>query len=227
MSSFSSPFHLPYLPDLRAISSYLLIRYSPSFTQPVSFSFLLYRSMSDSLSVSNSLLPSSERASSKALEQFLRFHLMPDTTVLLPMQQLTEVLTIPNGKIVPIFHMPAWVIGVYNWRGEILWMVDLGHLLGLTASYQQANSASSYTAIVLQACDRQATSTNLKNQMLGVVVSRVEDIEWCNPDWIQSPPSSTITSEIAPFLRGYWLKNNGDMLAVIDGIAIIEAMPQA
>ena len=183
--------------------------------------------MSDSLSVSTSLLPSTEKASSKALEQFLRFHLMPDTTVLLPMQQLTEVLAIPNGKIVPIFHMPAWVLGVYNWRGEILWMIDLGHLVGLTPFYQQANSASSYTAIVLQTRDPQTTSTNLKNQMLGVVVSRVEDIEWCDPDWIQSPPSSIMTPEMAPFLRGYWLKTNGDMLVVIDGLAIIAAMPKA
>ncbi|HAA33553.1 MAG TPA: chemotaxis protein CheW, partial [Cyanobacteria bacterium UBA8553] len=55
--------------------------------------------MSDSLSV----LPATEKASSKALEQFLRFRLMPDTTVLLPMQQMTEVLAIPNGKIMPIF----------------------------------------------------------------------------------------------------------------------------
>jgi positive phototaxis protein PixI len=183
--------------------------------------------MSDSLSLSNSLLPSTdEKASSKALEQFLRFHLLPNTTALLPMQQLTEVLTIPNGKIVPIFHMPPWVMGVYNWRGEILWMVDLGHLLGLTPWYQQANSTSAYTAIVLQARSNQATSTNTKSQILGLIVSRVEDIEWCNPDWIQSPPASSVTPELAPFLRGYWLKPNGDMLVVIDGPAIMAAMPK-
>ncbi len=196
--------------------------------------------MSNSSSVPNSLLGTNPNAldsptqtlgdristSERASEQFLRFHLVPDTTALLPIQQLTEVLTIPRSQIVPIFHMPAWVMGVYNWRGEILWMVDLGHLLGLTPWHQQPSGTSSCTAVVLQDCSKQTTSTNLKSQMLGVVVNRVEDIEWCNSDWIQSPPSSTVTAELLPFLRGYWLKSNGDILAVIDGQAILAAMPK-
>jgi positive phototaxis protein PixI len=182
--------------------------------------------MSDSLSIREPQLAPTEKASSKALEQFLRFHLMPNTTALLPIQQLTEVLTIPISQIVPIFHMPPWVMGVYNWRGEILWMVDLGHLVGLTPWHQQPISTSAYTAVVLQAHSKQTTSINVQSQMLGVVVSRVEDIEWCNPDLIQSPPSSTVTPELVPFLRGYWLKSNGEMLLLIDGQAIMAAMPK-
>jgi positive phototaxis protein PixI len=183
--------------------------------------------MFDSLSVREPLLLSADSASSKVSEQFLRFHLIPDTTALLPIQQLTEVLTIPSGQIVPIFHMPPWVMGIYNWRGEILWMVDLGHLMGLTPWHEQAFSASAYTAVVLQIRSNQATPTNVKNQMIGLVVNRVEDIEWCNPDLIRSPLSSTVTPELVPFLRGYWLKSNGEMLLVIEGQAITAAMPKA
>ncbi|MBD1807408.1 purine-binding chemotaxis protein CheW [Microcoleus sp. FACHB-SPT15] len=188
--------------------------------------------MSDSLSIRNSLLPSTideinrVSPSDKASEQFLRFHLFPNTTALLPIQQLTEVLTISRDQIVPIFQMPPWVMGVYNWRGEILWMVDLGHLVGLTPWHQQPMSASEYPAIVLQTRANSTTPTNTNSQMLGIVVNQVEDIEWCNTDWIQSPPSSTVTPELTPFLRGYWLKPNGDMLVVIDGKAIIAAMPK-
>lgn len=188
--------------------------------------------MSNSLSVRDSLLlPSTDEinpvsTSSNASEQFLRFHLLPSTTALLPVEQLTEVLTIPNGQIVPIFHMPAWVMGVYNWRGEILWMVDLGHLFGLTPWHQQPLSTSAYTAVVLQARSNQAAATNVKSQMLGLVVNRIEDIESCNPDWIQSAPSSTISPELAQFLRGYWLTSNGEMLAVLETQAILAAMPK-
>ncbi len=189
--------------------------------------------MSDSLSGSEPLLLPSQRDpaghadSPRASEQFLRFHLMPDMTGLLPIQQVTEVLTIPNSQIVPIFHMPPWVMGVYNWRGEILWLVDLGHLVGLTAWYQQPSSGSAYKAVVLQARSNSAKATNVKSQMLGVIVNRVEDIEWCNPDSIQSPPSSTVTPELVPFLRGYWLKSNGEILVVMDGQSIITAMPKS
>ncbi len=157
-------------------------------------------------------------------EQFLRFHLWPDTALMLPISQLTEVLTIPIGQIVPIPHMPAWVMGVYNWRGEILWMVDLGHLVGLTPWHQQTVSSSNYKAVVLH--DRSRETAKTRKQMLGLVVSRVEEIEWCNPDGIQSPPASAVTPELAPFLRGYWLKPNGEMIVTLDGEAILAAMPK-
>ena len=188
--------------------------------------------MSNPLSVQNSLsLPLENQlieslSSSRATEQFLRFYLWPNTTALLPVQQLTEVLTIPRNQIVPIFQMPAWVMGAYNWRGEVLWMVDLGHLVGLTPWHKQANNASAYTAIVLQSPAQESTATNPKIENLGLVVSRVEDIEWCNSDEIQSPPASTVTPELVPFLRGFWLKANGEMLVALDGKAIIASMPK-
>jgi len=164
-------------------------------------------------------------------QQFLRFHLVPDTTALLPVSQMTEVLTIPIAQVVPIPHTPAWVMGVYNWRREILWMVDLGHLVGLAPLYQQAISRSTYTAIVIheaqQASSRQRAGSQMTGgKMLGLVVNRVEDMEWCNPDSIQSPPVSTVTPELVPFLRGYWLKSNGEILVVLDGRSIIAGMPQ-
>lgn len=186
-----------------------------------------------SLSLPDSRLPPSRdplnRVSTSAIasEQFLRFHLLPNTTALLPIQQLTEVLTISQSQIVPIFQMPPWVMGAYNWRGEILWMVDLGHLVGLTPWHQQPMSSSSHTAIVLQGRSNHAKGSNVKSQMLGLIVNRVEDIEWCDPDSIQSPPSSTVTAELVPFLRGYWLKPDGEMLLLLDGQAIIAGMPKS
>ena len=154
-------------------------------------------------------------------EQFLRCRLIPDALVMLPVSQLTEVLKIPVGQITPIPHLPAWVMGVYNWRGEILWMVDLGHLLGLTPWAQQTGSASSYTAAILSVTDESERRT------LGLVVTQVQDIELCDPGEIQSPPPSAITPELAPFLQGYWLKPNGEMLACLNGSAILAAMPGA
>jgi positive phototaxis protein PixI len=153
--------------------------------------------------------------------QYLRFHLHPDTNAMLPVAQLTEVLSIPLGQIVAIPHLPAWVMGVYNWRGEILWMVDLGHLLGLTPWYQQGMTASHHRALVLHSGQGNKRD---QGQMLGLVVSGVEDIEWCDPAQIQSPPASAVTASLAPFLRGYWLKN-GEMLVTLDGEAILAAMP--
>jgi positive phototaxis protein PixI len=158
-------------------------------------------------------------------EQFLRFHLIPDTNVMLPVRHLMEVLNIPLGQIMPIPQMPSWVMGVYNWRGEVLWMVDLGALVGLTPTHQQGLAVSSHRAVVLHPGYSDAHSS--RNQMLGLVVSRVEDIEWCNRDEIQSPPATAVTSALAPFLQGYWLKTNGDMIIALNGDSILAAMPKS
>lgn len=181
--------------------------------------------MSNSSSVQDSQLLLTETDTSSASEQFLRFCLFPHTTALLPIPQLTEVLTIPRHQIVPIFQMPPWVMGIYNWRGEILWMVDLGHLVGLSPWYQQASHTSHHTAVVLQGHSYQKNTTNSQSQMLGLVVNKVEDIEWCNSDMIQSPSASTMTCEILPFLRGYLLNSNHETLMVLDGESIMAAMP--
>ena len=90
-----------------------------------------------------------DRSKTPQALQYLRFYLEPDTKIILPVRQITEVLKIPVGQIVPIPHMPPWVMGVYNWRGNILWMLDLGHLFGLDSWYQSGINTSNYTAIVL------------------------------------------------------------------------------
>lgn len=160
---------------------------------------------------------------SKLQEQFLRFS-VGYLTALLPVLQLAKVLTITTDEIVPIPHMPAWVRGVYNWRGEILWMIDLRNSLGLPSWHPQASlqappSSALETAIVVQS----RAMSNARSQILGLVVDRVEDIEWCQSDSVQSLPCAP---EI-PFLQGYWTKPSGEKLAVFDGEAIIAAMPKA
>lgn len=161
------------------------------------------------------------------LKQFLRFQLFPDTIALLPVTEMIEVLTIPVGQIVPIPNMSPWVMGVYNWRGEILWNLDLGNLIGLTPLHQQPMTRSHYTAIVLVGSQQQSNNKGQNNsqftgrKVLGLVVDKVEDMEWCSPEVIESPPQSAITPELAPFLRGYWMKPGGEMLLVLAGEAIM------
>ncbi|MBD2092433.1 CheW domain-containing protein [Microcoleus sp. FACHB-1515] len=149
-------------------------------------------------------------------EQFLRLQLVAGTTVLLPVHQLAEVLTIETHQIVPIPHLPSWVMGIYNWRGEILWMLDVGHLGGLTPWYQQSHTSIHSVAVLQMAEDA-------KPKTLGLVVSKIEEIEWCDPNQIQ--PFTAVTSKLASLIQGYWCKPNGEALAVLDGAAVIAAMP--
>ncbi|WP_019508930.1 chemotaxis protein CheW [Pleurocapsa sp. PCC 7319] len=181
--------------------------------------------MSDQ-SLKSSLLTAGEELSSQTEEeQFLKFRLHPNSQVMLPIKQITEVLKIQFGQIVPIPQMPSWVMGVYNWRGDILWMVDLGNLIGFPAWHQNEINSSNQTAIVLSPNKENNRSHVESNIDLGLVVAHVEDIELCDLAKIQPSPSSMLTPQLEPFLQGYWLKED-EIILVLDGRAIITAMPK-
>ena len=155
--------------------------------------------------------------------QFLRFHLHKGTKAMLPIKQITEVLKIQFSQIVPIPQMPAWVMGVHNWRGDVLWTIDLAHLIGFEPWYQKSINHANHTAIVLSPNKEQ--KDNVQNNIhLGLVVSQVEDIEMCNVADIQIPPSS-VTAQLASFLDGYWLRSSGVPIIVLNGHSIVAAMP--
>lgn len=178
--------------------------------------------MSEFMSVPDGSIAQSEFVSATEKEPFLQFYLEPDTTALLPLQQSAEVISISRKEIVPIFFMPAWVTGVYNLRGEILWVIDLGHLLGLTPYYPQISGSASLTTIVLNGTPSCATPAKVRNPMLGCLVSQLEAIEYCDSRQIQP----LLTGTALPFVQGYWSKSNDERLAVLDVAAIMAAMPK-
>lgn len=156
-------------------------------------------------------------------KQFLRFYLEPITTMMLPIEQVAEVLKISLNKIVPIPQMSPWIMGVYNWRGEILWTIDLGHLLGLNTWQEQEINNTNATAIILS-FPNGSKAKGTEKKSLGLIIKNVEDIEWCNNELIQPPLISAITPALAPFVTGYWLKPGGEIILVLEGNSIINNM---
>jgi positive phototaxis protein PixI len=170
----------------------------------------------------------SPTATRQPIRQFLRFSLEPDTEALLPVSQLSEVLTVPLGQIVPIPHLPPWAMGVYNWRGEILWVADLGYLLGLTPWRRQAASRSNYPVIILNGSGGEGKRPTLdRNQVLGLVVSQVKDIESTPTDQIQSVPPASVGAGLIPYLRGLWISPENEVFVVLEGRAILEQVKQS
>jgi positive phototaxis protein PixI len=149
--------------------------------------------------------------------QFLSFPLGSDTLAMLSVDQLTEVLTLPIGQVVPIPDMAAYVLGAYNWRGEILWVIDLAQLLGLEPLHQRIGNAASYKVLVSQP-DLKAAA------YLGLAVMNVDDMHWCNPSDIESAPTAAATPNVSPFLRGFTLSSRGEMLLAIDAAAIFDRL---
>ncbi len=104
---------------------------------------------------------------------------------MVPLDSLVEVL--PLTSVVPMPGMPDPVIGICNWRGEVVWLVDVSLLLGRSPLYQ--NPQPTYTAVIL----------DYEDQPLGLVAHQVGQIQK-----IESHQIDHTFSDNNPLLLGSW-----------------------
>jgi purine-binding chemotaxis protein CheW len=112
---------------------------------------------------------------------------------------VTELERVP--KITPVPHVPAWVRGVTNLRGDILSVIDMRTFLGLEA-------ASPHTArmLVVRLLDEEFSA--------GLLVDAVDRIVAVPPDGIRSP-ESPLEGPLAVYLSGVCMIGER-LVAVLD-----------
>ena len=136
-------------------------------------------------------------------QKFLRFQLCPNNTALLAVNEVTAVLTIMASDILPVPHMPACVLGIYNWRGEVLWLTNLAGQIGFDRANEPDLQLTSFMAIVVQ----------LEGQLLGLAVPEVYDIEQHDPQHLHSSPD-LFPPNLSPFMTGYLMSDRSTVLNV-------------
>ncbi len=155
-------------------------------------------------------------------QQFLRFQIHPDCRRSLEqplrwsieIERVTELINIPIDRVVPIPHLPPAVIGVYNWRGEILWIVDLAMFLGVKTAGSPLRYRSLQPTIILTSAD---TSEDPRQKTIGFVVDEISEIEWCDLDLIQSLSPDHLYPECSSWARGMWGSVTGENYLILDG----------
>jgi positive phototaxis protein PixI len=141
-------------------------------------------------------------------QQFLSFSLPPDIQAMLPTENLTEILTLPASQMVPIAHVPPEVLGVCNWRGEVLWLVDLGALIGI-------EPYNVYRQPVLN-----SIVVHHQGYVLGLVVEQIN--EMLRYDSAAIHPILTSPAQQSAYLKGCWF-SQGKTLWVLDCEALIDS----
>jgi positive phototaxis protein PixI len=131
-------------------------------------------------------------------QQLLRFRLHPDLAAAIDIDCVTELINIPVDRVVPMPHLPPAVMGVYNWRGEILWIADFGKLLGLNAPQSARHSRSLQPTIVVSNLAAGTTMT------IGLMVAEIEEIEWCETAQIQAPTPDLLPQSLSSWVTGSW-----------------------
>jgi positive phototaxis protein PixI len=147
------------------------------------------------------------------VHRFLRFQLGNDDTGLLPVDGVLQVLSIDVGEILPVPQMPSSVLGVYNWRGDMLWLVDFQKLVGLPPIFATHQENQNWMTIVI----------NIQQKVIGLVVKQVDDIEPRDRREILPIKPGLFAAELIQFLQGYFITAEHQMLMVFDGETIINS----
>jgi positive phototaxis protein PixI len=161
-------------------------------------------------------------------QQFLRFSIQPGSMALIEIDRVMELVNIPISRVVPMPHLPPAVRGVYNWRGDILWIVDLAVLLAggqeVSRKYRslQPIVILSSTAAVDRTPSAPATLDYQADTAIGVIVEEIVEIEWCDLDLISSTLPTNLDPELAKWMRGIWESPTGENFLVLDAAAILD-----
>jgi positive phototaxis protein PixI len=143
-------------------------------------------------------------------QQFLSFSVSLDQTqVMVSTQELTEIISLSLSQIVPIPDIPPEVMGICNWRGEMLWLVDIAYLLGKKPLFQQESHLASHSHCSVVVVHAQGLT-------LGLVVNQVQKLHRYDASQLLLVPSEQAISTLPPCVKSYWLTADGETHWILD-----------
>ena len=144
-------------------------------------------------------------------ERFLALDLALEETVLIPVESVSKVLHVQINDILPVPDIPAYVRGIFNWQGQMLWLVNIARSINVNHFNHDslAPGQDFYTVIILRYGQNQ----------LGIIVSQIYDIELHNPEQMKRIGAGLFHSQLIPFSAGY-LPDRG--VVVLDSPKIIK-----
>jgi twitching motility protein PilI len=151
-------------------------------------------------------------AASREGELCLRFNVPSGNEFALPASGIREVMSVSIDRITPIPNASPFLLGTFNWRGQVIWVGDLGQFLGDRVLV----NADQNEIAVLIAEDGES--------VMGFAVDTVANTEWLdvNPT---TTDLSALPAAIRPFIKGVY-KIAGETsteLRLLDRVAILRS----
>lgn len=125
-------------------------------------------------------------------QPLLQFPLSERDQALIPLEQITEVVRVETTEILPVPEMPSCVLGICQWRGEMLWLVDFNDLTGYLSPFQHEPLPSALMVMVVQ----------VDGQSLGIAVSQVNEVELHDLQPLQAAPPGLFSAGLMPLIAG-------------------------
>ncbi|NJL97594.1 MAG: chemotaxis protein CheW [Synechococcaceae cyanobacterium SM2_3_2] len=154
-------------------------------------------------------------------ELFLKFRLLSGEELALSALAVAEVMSVAPEKITPVPNVSPLLLGTLNFRGEILWVADLGQFLG------------GGTPLVLDRAEISViTVSDQQDLLMGLAVDLIVGMEWLKTEDInpQIPLEETLTADEAatdamkPYLKGEWqFPSERALLPLLDQVKILRS----
>ncbi|MCB9228712.1 MAG: purine-binding chemotaxis protein CheW [Deltaproteobacteria bacterium] len=149
-----------------------------------------------------SSVPEETEENVEELSEFLTFRISDDLFAV-PLLSVREVIEKPKLKMIP--KCEPYFKGLFNLRGEIAGIIDLGEKFGIKGRSSEKN----YDPVVL---------FDTENGPLGIVVDEMYQVFQCNPDDI-SDKASVKSKVPQKYLKGFIRKD--DEIAIIIDLQLI------
>ncbi|MEB3339471.1 chemotaxis protein CheW [Okeania sp.] len=145
-------------------------------------------------------------------KQFISLEVTKTLEVILSTRELNEVITLDQRTILQIPGMPTVVVGVFQWQGEILWLIDLAYLMGFEPLLSTGYYQQKFRVIKVK----------FRDSYLGILVQKVGnliDIESQNISAIKKEKKDSLVEQ---FILGTCTNSTGERKMILDVEAIIE-----
>ncbi len=144
-------------------------------------------------------------------ELCLRFEVASGNEFALTASGVREVMSVYMERITPIPNVSPFFLGTYNWRGQVIWVADLGQFLG---------------DLVLVNVDRHEVAVLIVEEqelVMGFAVHTVANTEWLNVSQISA--AQNIPAAMKPFIKGVYALAGSDRaeLRLLDQVAILRS----
>jgi purine-binding chemotaxis protein CheW len=145
-------------------------------------------------------------------ELCLRFDVPSGNEFALPASGVREVMSVYFDRITPIPNASPFFLGTYNWRGQVIWVADLGQFLG--------------DQVLVNTDQNEVSLLIVEDQelVMGFAVHTVANTEWLDVDRVL-PPDPNMPEAMSGFVKGVYQTTGSETreLRLLDRVAILRS----
>jgi purine-binding chemotaxis protein CheW len=145
-------------------------------------------------------------------ELCLRFDVPSGNEFALAASGVREVMSVYLDRITPIPNASPFFLGTYNWRGQVIWVADLGQFLG-----DQILVNNDRTEVSILIVEDQEL-------VMGFAVHTVANTEWLNVNQ-NLATDRELPAAMSAFVKGVYATSGTDTqeLRLLDQVAIMRS----